>query len=49
MKSKNDDKYDMLTQKKSKFQFYSFNKFLNMGKTPKLVRYTKTLDDEFAF
>ena len=49
IKSKNNDKYNMLTHKNSKFLFYSFDHFLNrIGKQSKLVRHTKISDDDFA-
>ena len=47
IKSKNDDKYDMLSHKNSKFLFDNFNNFLNrIGKQAKLVRHTKISDDD---
>ena len=49
IKSKNNDKYNMLTHKNSKFLFYNFDHFLNrIGKQSKLVRHTKISDDDFA-
>ena len=49
IKNRNDDKYDMLTHKNSKFFFYNFNNFLNrIGEQPKLIRHTKIWDDDFA-
>ena len=39
----------MLRHRNSKCLFYSFNDFLNrIGKTSKLARHTKLLDDDFA-
>ena len=49
VKSRNHDKYDILTHKNSKYLLYNFNNFLNrIGKQAKLVRHTKISDDDFA-
>ena len=49
IKNKNDDKYDILTHKNSKFLFYNFNNFLNrIGQKPKLIRHTNISDDDFT-
>ena len=49
IRSKNDNTYDMLNHKNSKFLFYNFNGFLNRINQPvQLIRYTTVADDDCA-
>ena len=49
IKNINDDKYDMSTNKNSKFLCYNFNDYLSLiGKPPQLVSHTVISDDDYA-
>ena len=49
IKDVNDDKYDMLTHKTSKFLFYQFNNYLpQINKPVKYIKHTEIADDDFA-
>ena len=49
IKDINDDKYDMLTHKNSKFLFYQFNSYLTQANEPvKYIKHTEIADDDFA-
>lgn len=49
IKRENDDKYDMLIQKDSKFLFYNFTGYFSRINSPlQLIRRTTIADDNYA-
>lgn len=49
IKNVNDDKYDMLTHKISKYLFYNFNNYLSrIGRPVQFVRHTQIPDNDYA-
>ena len=49
IESKSADVFDMLSHKKNKISFWSFNQYLaQIGKPLKLIRHTITADDNYA-
>ena len=49
IKNVNDDKYDMLTHKNSKYLFYNFNNYPSrIGRPVQFVRYTQIPDNDYA-
>ena len=49
IESKSEDVFDMLSHKKNKISFWSFNQYLaQIGKPLKLIRHTITADDNYA-
>ena len=49
IKNVDDNKYDMLSTKNSKFLFYNFNNYLiQVAERAHLLRHTMTSDDKYA-